>query len=122
MVESFRKDPLLLVINLLGVRASQALLWIVQIYLTRWKIEATLRFIKKSYNVEDILVMSYQRLRSMVMLVTEVDCFAPTFLGQERKQRIVCEKTPRHFTALVWRPGLLFLCARRMVWENSVSL
>jgi hypothetical protein len=48
LVKSFRKEPLLLVTNLLGVRDSQALWWIVQIYLTQWKIEATFRFVKHS--------------------------------------------------------------------------
>ena len=37
----FGKEPLLLLTNLLGARDSQSLWWIVQIYLTRGKIEET---------------------------------------------------------------------------------
>jgi len=37
----------------------------VQIYLTRWKIEETFRFIKQSYNLEDIRVLKYQRLKNL---------------------------------------------------------
>ncbi len=63
-----------------------------RIYLTRWKIEETFRFIKQSYNLEDIRVMKYQRLKNLVVLVTAAAYFAATFLGQKMKLRILCEK------------------------------
>src|SRR4051794_39781423 len=58
----------------------------------RWKIEETFRFIKQSYNLEDIRVMKYQRLKNLVVLVTAAAYFAATFLGQKMKLRILCEK------------------------------
>jgi hypothetical protein len=76
----------------IGAQDSQSLWWIVQIYLTRWKIEETFRFIKQSYNLEDIRVMKYQRLKNLVTLVTAVAYFAATFLGQQMKLHILCEK------------------------------
>jgi hypothetical protein len=69
-----------------------SLWWIAQIYLTRWKIEETFRFIKQSYHLEDIRVLSYQRLRNLVLLVTAAAYFAATFLGQKLKLKILCEK------------------------------
>ena len=45
VVAGFGQQPLLLLTNLEGVQGSQSLWWIVQIYLTRWKIEETFRFI-----------------------------------------------------------------------------
>jgi len=92
VVAGFGKEPLLLLTNVLPVRDSQSLWWIVQIYLTRWKIEETFRFIKQSYNLEDIRVLSYQRLRNLVLLVTAAAYFAATFLGQKLKLKILCEK------------------------------
>ena len=83
---------LLLTNALEGARDSQSLWWIVQIYLTRWKMEETFRFLKQSYNLEDIRVMKYQRLKNLVVLVTAAAYFAATFLGQKRKLRILCEK------------------------------
>jgi len=85
---------LLMLLTDLPMRAgdSQTLWWIVQIYLTRWKIEETFRFIKQSYNLEDVRVMKYQRLKNLVILVTAVAYFAATFLGQQMKLRILCEK------------------------------
>src|SRR5215831_3770818 len=89
----FGAERLMLITNL-PPRAgdSQSLWWIVQIYLTRWKIEETFRFIKQSYNLEDIRVMKYQRLKNLVILVTAATYFAATFLGQQMKLRILCEK------------------------------
>jgi hypothetical protein len=93
VVYGFGEQPLLLLTNVLGRAGdSQSLWWIVQIYLMRWKIEETFRFIKQSYNLEDIRVMKYQRLKNLVVLVTAAAYFAATFLGQKMKLRILCEK------------------------------
>ena len=93
VIDGFGEAPLMLLTNVpIGAKDSQSLWWIVQIYLTRWKIEETFRFIKQSYNLEDIRVMKYQRLKNLVILVTAVAYFAATFLGQQMKLRILCEK------------------------------
>ncbi len=95
VIAGFGDQPMLLLTNLeRAARDSQSLWWIVQIYLTRWKIEETFRFIKQSYNLEDIRVMKYQRLKNLVILVTAAAYFAATFLGQQMKLRILCEKLP----------------------------
>jgi hypothetical protein len=39
--------------------------------------------------------MKYQRLKNLVILVTTVAYFAATFLGQQMKLRILCEKFTR---------------------------
>jgi len=67
VIDGFGEAPLMLLTNLpIAAKDSQSLWWIVQIYLTRWKIEETFRFIKQSYNLEDIRVMKYQRLKNLV--------------------------------------------------------
>ena len=50
------------------------------------------RFLKQSYNLEDIRVLRYQRLKNLVLLVTAAAYFAATFLGQKLKLKILCEK------------------------------
>jgi hypothetical protein len=93
VIAGFGEEVMMLLTNLkIAVRDSQSLWWIVQIYLTRWKIEETFRFVKQSYNLEDIRVMKYQRLKNLVILVTAAAYFAATFLGQQMKLRILCEK------------------------------
>jgi hypothetical protein len=93
VIAGFGEEHLMLLTNLpVTAQDSQSVWWIVQIYLTRWKIEETFRFIKQSYNLEDIRVMKYQRLKNLVILVTAAAYFAATFLGQQMKLRILCEK------------------------------
>jgi hypothetical protein len=92
VVSGFGQQPLMLLTNVSTARDSSTLWWIVEIYLTRWKIEETFRFIKQSYNLEDIRVLKYQRLKNLVVLVTAAAYFAATFLGQKMKLRILCEK------------------------------
>jgi hypothetical protein len=90
--EGFGKQPLLLLTDLLSLRVSPSLWWIVPIYLTRWKTEETFRFVKQSYHVEDIRVLRYQRLKNSILLVTAAAYFAATFLGQNLKLQILCER------------------------------
>lgn len=92
VVSGFGQQPLMLLTNISAARDSSTLWWIVEIYLTRWKIEETFRFVKQSYNLEDIRVLKYQRLKNLVVLVTAAAYFAATFLGQKMKLRILCEK------------------------------
>jgi hypothetical protein len=93
VLAGFGREPIMLLTNALdGARDSESLWWIAQIYLTRWKIEETFRFLKQSYNLEDIRVRKYQRLKNLVVLVTAAAYFAATFLGQKMKLRILCEK------------------------------
>ncbi len=69
-------------------RDSQTLWWIVRIYLTEWKIEETLRFLKQSYRLEDLRVLSYRWLQNLA-----VTHFAATFLGQKLKLKLLCENS-----------------------------
>ena len=93
VVAGFGEQPILLLTNLkLRARDSESLWWAARIYWTRWKIEETFRFVKQSYNLEDIRVMKYQRLKNLVVLVTAAAFFAATYLGQQMKLRILAEK------------------------------
>jgi hypothetical protein len=93
VVAGFGEQPIVLVTNLkLRARDSESLWWAAQMYWTRWKIEETFRFVKQSYNLEDIRVMKYQRLKNLVVLVTAAAYFAATYLGQQMKLRILTEK------------------------------
>ena len=93
VIAGFGEQPIVLVTNLkLRARDSESLWWAARIYWTRWKIEETFRFVKQSYNLEDIRVMKYQRLKNLVVLVTAAAYFAASYLGQQMKLRILAEK------------------------------
>jgi hypothetical protein len=66
VIAGFGEKPILLVTNLkLRARDSESVWWAARIYWTRWKIEETFRFVKQSYNLEDIRVMKYRRLKNL---------------------------------------------------------
>jgi transposase len=82
VIASLGEERLMLLTNVpVRARNSQSVWWIVPIYLTRWKIEQTFRFVKQSYNLEDVRVLKYRRLKNLVILVTAVAYFAAAFLG-----------------------------------------
>jgi len=93
VIAGFGEQPILLVTNLkLRARDSESVCWAARIYGTRWKIAETFRFVKQSYNLEDIRVMKYRRLKNLVVLVTAAASLAATYLGQQMKLRIPAEK------------------------------
>ncbi len=58
VLAGFGEQPILLVTNLkLRARNSETLWWAARIYWTRWKMEETFRFVKQSYNLEDLRAM-----------------------------------------------------------------
>jgi len=61
-------------------------------YLTRWRIEETIRFVKQSYRLEDIRVMTYRRLKNLVALVHAASYFAAVHLGEGLKLRIFARR------------------------------
>ena len=75
-----------------AVRRSRKSLWrVVEIYLTRWRVEETIRFVKQSYQLEDIRLLSYERLRSMATLVMAAAYFACVHLGETVKLTILLQ-------------------------------
>jgi hypothetical protein len=67
----------------------QRLWWVIEAYLTRWRIEETIRFVKQSYQLEDIRVLTYERLRNMMGLVLAASYFAAVYLGVRAKMEIL---------------------------------
>ena len=57
----------------------------VESYLGRWRVEETIRFIKQSYRLEDIRLLTYDRLRNLVTLVLVAAYFACVYLGKRAK-------------------------------------
>jgi hypothetical protein len=52
-------------------------------------IEETIRFIKQSYQLEDIRLLTYVRLQNMMALVTAVAYFTMAYLGLKTKLRVL---------------------------------
>ena len=89
VVRGFGEKPLMLLTNIEMRRNRRTLWWAVSAYLTRWRIEETIRFIKQSYDLEDIRVMAYRRLQNMVVLVNAVAFFTAVVIGTRMKLEIL---------------------------------
>ena len=89
VVTGFGTKPLML-LTPIELRKKRSLLWwVLESYLTRWRIEETIRFIKQSYQLEDVRVLTYERLRNMMALVLAAVHFAAVYLGRRPKLEIM---------------------------------
>jgi hypothetical protein len=89
VVKGFGKEPLM-VLTTEPMRRNRKVLWrVVNAYITRWKVEETIRFIKQSYDFEDVRVLTYDRLRNMAVLVLGAAYFAAVWLGRRAKLNIL---------------------------------
>jgi hypothetical protein len=93
VVRGFGAEPMMLLTSCrINLRVKESIWRIVEIYLTRWKCDESFRYIKQSYNLEDIRVRSYTGIRNLVVLVLAVSYFAAVYLGQNLKLKILVER------------------------------
>lgn len=89
VVKGFGEEPLMILTNL-PVRRSRKSLWhVITSYITRWRIEDVIRFVKQSYRLEDIRCLTYRRLQTLMVLVTAAAYFAAVYLGLRMKLRVL---------------------------------
>jgi len=89
VVKGFGQQPLMLLTTEPMRRCRNTLWWIVSAYMTRWRIEETIRFIKQSYDLEDVRVLTYQRLQAICALVLAASFFAAVYVGTRAKMEIL---------------------------------
>ena len=87
VVKGFGDEPMLLLTTLAATDSRKALWQVVEGYLTRWRVEDAIRFVKQSYNLEDIRVLKCRRLKNMVALLLAVIYFNCVWLAG----RLRCE-------------------------------
>jgi len=88
-VRGLGHEPLM-VLTSLPVKRSRKSLWhVVAAYLSRWRVEETIRFLKQSYQLEDIRVLTYVRLQNMTALLMAVAYFTSAYLGLKPRLRVL---------------------------------
>jgi hypothetical protein len=81
VVRGFGKKPLMLLTNV-EVKSSRKSIWrIVEAYISRWLVEEAIRFMKQSYNLEDIRLLDWQRLKNMMGILLVALYFLSVHLG-----------------------------------------
>jgi hypothetical protein len=89
VVKGISNKPMMLLTSL-EIRPGEKDLWfIIQAYMKRWTIEETIRFIKQSYDLENIRVLKYTRLQNMMALLLAVFYFVAVVLDQTQKLTIM---------------------------------
>ncbi len=89
VVKGFGENPLLLLTTEPMRKHRKIVWWAVEAYLTRWRVEDTIRFIKQSYKLEDVRVLTYRRLKNIAALVLAASYFAAVWLGTKTKLEIL---------------------------------
>lgn len=89
VVRGFGQEPMML-LTTEPLRRNRKVLWrIVEAYMRRWAIEETIRFIKQSYDVEDVRVLNYQSLQNLMPLVLAASYFASVVLDTKAKLKVM---------------------------------
>lgn len=85
VIKGFSEKPMML-LTTLQVNAGKKQIWfIIKAYLKRWSIEETIRFVKQTYDLENIRVLKYTRLQNMVSILLAVFFFVSVVLDQNQK-------------------------------------
>ena len=111
VVRGLGEKPMMLLTNLSLCKNRKVLWWVVSAYLSRWRIEEAIRFIKQSDDFEDIRVLSYERLRNMAVLVNAGAFFTAVVLGTRIKLEILATHLLKAAKRLFGIPDFR-LCAR----------
>ena len=95
VVKGLGQEPLMLLTNVEVKNTRRSVWWVVSGYLTRWLVEETIRFIKQSYQLEDLRVLDYERLRNLAALVMAAAYFASVWLGESLKLAVLAARVSR---------------------------
>jgi hypothetical protein len=88
VVKGFSGQPMILLTSIL-INSPKDLWFIISAYMKRWTIEETIRFIKQTYDLENIRVLKYARLQNMMALLLAVFYFVSIILDQSQKLTVM---------------------------------
>lgn len=128
VVRGFGQKPTMLLTTLAGTDSRQNLWQVVEGYLSRWRVEDAIRYIKQSYNLEDIRLLDYTRLKNMMAIVLATVFFASVWLGQSLRRQILVRNITHvskrlfgvvefHYYAIA--DGLSYLFKRFGKWKGG---
>lgn len=89
VVRGFGEAPMMLLTNLAGGDSREDLWRVVEGYVTRWRVEEAIRFIKQAYRLENMRLLDYERLKNMAALVVAAAHFAAAWMGMGERLEIL---------------------------------
>ena len=72
VVKGFGQKPMMLLTTLAQSTSRDALWQVVEGYITRWRVEETIRHVKQSYRLEDMRLFKYGKIKAMAYPPNEV--------------------------------------------------
>jgi len=89
VIRGFASEPILLLTNLPLSPDRVHAVWVAEVYLRRWKCEEAYRFLKTTYNLEDVRVRSYVALRNTFAFVHATLYFVSVVIGAKAKLNLI---------------------------------
>jgi len=89
VIKGFSGQPMMLLTSLQINTKGKDLWFIISAYLKRWSIEETIRFVKQTYDLENIRVLKYVRLQNMIALLLAVFYFVAVILDHTQKLTVM---------------------------------
>lgn len=89
VVKGFGEKPTMILTTEPLKNSRRSLQWLLDAYLTRWRIEDTIRYAKQTYAMEDVRVLGYQSLKNMMALALLAMSFSMTWLGGKEKLAVL---------------------------------
>ena len=89
VVNGIGEKPMMLLTTRPLRRNRKVLSRLLRCYIKRWSIEETIRFVKQTYDLENIRVLKYRRLRNMMGLLLAVFYFMAVKLDMAQKLKIM---------------------------------
>ena len=73
----------------------EALWQVVEGYITRWRVEDTIRHVKQSYNLEDMRLFKYDKIKAMAAIVLATAYFSMAWIGNSEKHEAIARSIAR---------------------------
>ena len=108
VIRGFGDDPMLLLTTRPLTASRRSQWWVVEAYLTRWRIEDTLRFAKQSFQFEDVRVRGYQSLRNLMALALLAMYFVMVWMGRATRLDVLTHHALEASRRLFGIPDFLY--------------
>ena len=95
VVRGFGRKPMMLLTTLAKDTSREALWQVVEGYITRWRVEDTIRHVKQSYALEDMRLFRYAKLKSMAAIVLATIYFSMAWIGNSEKHEVIARSIAR---------------------------
>ena len=95
VVRGFGKKPMMLLTTLAKDTSRESLWQVVEGYITRWRVEDTIRHVKQSYALEDMRLFKYAKLKAMAAIVLATIYFSMAWIGNSEKHEVIARSIAR---------------------------